>query len=144
MRTITLITIRLRLHAYDIIRYTRCIPVHPHFENEAKGLLLLHAYDVIRYTPGIPVQEGYPIWIATSEIEQIASSEGVSTLTDIQSIDGISSGMGQIEVSWHLFCVRSRCRSNSELQMLRSGTRTSERTNEQTNREPNSKSSNHG
>jgi hypothetical protein len=36
----------------------------------------------------------------TSEIEQIASSEGVSTLTAvIQSIDGISSGMGQIALS---------------------------------------------
>jgi hypothetical protein len=36
----------------------------------------------------------------TSEIEQIASSEGVSTLTVIQSIDGIErNGTDRIELS---------------------------------------------
>jgi hypothetical protein len=37
----------------------------------------------------------------TSEMDQIASSKGLSTLTviQIQSIDGISSGMGQIASS---------------------------------------------
>jgi hypothetical protein len=40
-------------------------------------------------------------WIATGEMKQMASSKGVSTLAviQIQNIDGISSGMGQIALS---------------------------------------------